>query len=181
MATPANDFYLKVIGNVEIDLIIDPPANAYWVGGAGDWSDATNHWATTSGGAPGAGNLPDATTNVFFDATSGAVAVAIDTAVTIGSLTINGYTGTITQNANLTITNSGGQSGNYSQTSAATFTATTPGTNTFSATGSFSVTAGTFRRYTGIGISTDPFLIYDVYGLQGVKTGLSNSYKLIIQ
>ena len=46
------------------------PANCYWVGGTGNWSDSTNHWAIISGGAPGAANLPDATSNVFFDAAS---------------------------------------------------------------------------------------------------------------
>jgi uncharacterized repeat protein (TIGR02543 family) len=46
------------------------PADAYWVGGTGTWSDATNHWATTSNGSPGAGNLPATTTNVHFDAYS---------------------------------------------------------------------------------------------------------------
>jgi hypothetical protein len=180
LASSTDVFDLKVIGNVDIDYVTDPPANAYWVGGSGNWSDAANHWATVSGGAPGAGNLPDATTNVFFDATSGGAAVTatIDSSISIGSLTINGFTGTIVQSANLTITNSGGQSGNYLQSSAATFTATDPGTNTFSVTGSFLLNAGTFRRYTGIGNSSDPFIVFDVYGLQGMKTGLSSSYKL---
>lgn len=42
----------------------------YWVWWTGNWSDATNHWATTSGGAPWAGNLPTATEDVFFDSAS---------------------------------------------------------------------------------------------------------------
>ena len=42
----------------------------YWVWGTGSWSDATNHWATTSGGLPWAGNLPTATDDVFFDSAS---------------------------------------------------------------------------------------------------------------
>src|SRR3989344_2236106 len=95
LQTPTDVFDLKIIGNVDIDQIIDPPANAYWVGGSGNWSDDTNHWAISSGGAPGSGNLPDATSNVFFDASSGAASsvVTIDTAATVGSFTINGYTG----------------------------------------------------------------------------------------
>jgi len=48
------------------------PADAYWVGGSGNISDATNHWALISGGAPGAGNLPDATTDTHINADSGA-------------------------------------------------------------------------------------------------------------
>src|SRR3989344_1230906 len=175
LTNPTSVFDLRIIGNIDIDYITDP--NAYWVGGTGNWSDS-NKWASSSGGAGGSfGGVPDATTAVFFDATSGeaGVTATIDSAISIGSLTINGFTGTIAQNANLTITNSGGQSGDYSQTSAATFTATNPGTNTFSATGSFSVTSGTFRRYTGMGISSDPYMIFDVYGLQGMKTGLASS------
>lgn len=39
----------------------------YWVGGSGNWSDATNHWSTSSGGAGGAGNTPTTTDNVIFD------------------------------------------------------------------------------------------------------------------
>ncbi len=46
------------------------PADAYWVGDGGNWSDAATHWAIVSDGAPGAGNLPDATSNVHFDANS---------------------------------------------------------------------------------------------------------------
>ncbi len=178
LVTPTDTFDLKIIGNVDIDFITDP--NAYWVGGTGNWSNP-NKWASSSNGTPGSfGGIPDATTNVFFDASSGGAAtiLTIDTAATAGSITISGYTGTIVQNANLTITNSGGQSGNYSQTTAAVFTGINPGTNTFSATGNFSVTAGQFRRYTGLGISTDPYMVFDVYGLQGMRTNLTNSYKL---
>lgn len=46
------------------------PADAYWVGGSGNWSDDDNHWATASGGAPADGNLPYTYTNVHFDANS---------------------------------------------------------------------------------------------------------------
>jgi hypothetical protein len=45
--------------------------NRYWVGGSGDWSDATNHWALTSGGEPNAVNKPTSTEDVFFDSNSG--------------------------------------------------------------------------------------------------------------
>lgn len=45
-------------------------ANRFWVGGNGNWSDATNHWATTSGGAPGVGNLPTSSDVAKFDAAS---------------------------------------------------------------------------------------------------------------
>jgi len=43
----------------------------YWVNGTGDWSDATNHWAITSGGTPDASYLPTLEDNVFIDSNSG--------------------------------------------------------------------------------------------------------------
>ncbi len=52
-------------------------ADRYWVGGSGNWTDATNHWATTSGGAPGAGNLPTASDNAIFDAASNTTAYTV--------------------------------------------------------------------------------------------------------
>jgi len=54
--------------------------NLYWVGGTGNWSDASHHWATTSGGTPNAGNLPSANDNVFFDVNSGGGTATIDVA-----------------------------------------------------------------------------------------------------
>lgn len=45
--------------------------NRYWVGGTGNWSDAANHWALTSGGIPNAANLPTETCDVFIDTNSG--------------------------------------------------------------------------------------------------------------
>lgn len=50
---------------------------SYWVGGSGNWSDATNHWANVSGGLPNAANLPDATTDAVFDASSNATAYTV--------------------------------------------------------------------------------------------------------
>lgn len=45
-------------------------ATRYWVGGSGNWSDATNHWSDGSGGSPGAGFLPTSADDVVFDAAS---------------------------------------------------------------------------------------------------------------
>jgi hypothetical protein len=42
----------------------------YWVGGSGNWSDSTNHWATTSGGAPNVANVPTSADDVHFNAAS---------------------------------------------------------------------------------------------------------------
>ena len=44
-------------------------ATFYWVGGTGNWTDAA-HWATSSGGAGGAG-VPDGTVDCVFDSVSG--------------------------------------------------------------------------------------------------------------
>ncbi len=45
-------------------------ADYYWVGGSGDWSDHSNHWATTSGGAVFHPSVPSQFDNVIFDANS---------------------------------------------------------------------------------------------------------------
>ena len=45
-------------------------ATYYWVGGSGNWSDATNHWANASGGSPSASYLPTSADDVVFDAAS---------------------------------------------------------------------------------------------------------------
>jgi len=41
----------------------------FWVGNGGNWSDNTNHWSASSGGAPGA-TLPTTADDVVFDANS---------------------------------------------------------------------------------------------------------------
>jgi len=45
-------------------------SNYYWVGGSGNWSDFSNHWATTSGGGTFYNQVPQSTDNVYFDALS---------------------------------------------------------------------------------------------------------------
>lgn len=45
-------------------------ADYYWVGGSGDWSDHTHHWATTSGGLVFHPSVPSQFDNVIFDANS---------------------------------------------------------------------------------------------------------------
>lgn len=42
----------------------------FWVGGSGNWSDDDNHWATSSGGLPGDGNIPTMIDDVYFDSNS---------------------------------------------------------------------------------------------------------------
>ncbi|MGK0307432.1 MAG: hypothetical protein ACI8RP_000384, partial [Urechidicola sp.] len=55
-------------GNVTGWSITSDTGNLYWVGGAGNWSDA-NHWSLTSGG-PSASCIPSQGDNVFFDVNS---------------------------------------------------------------------------------------------------------------
>jgi hypothetical protein len=59
-------------------------ANYYWVGGSGNWSDYTNHWATSSGGSVFHIQIPSPADNVFFDSNSfpgSADIVTVDTTV----------------------------------------------------------------------------------------------------
>ncbi len=83
------------------------PADAYWVAGTGNWSDATNHWAIVSNGAPGAGNTPDQTTNVHFDSHSFSGAGQVVTVDAGGNRFCANmdWTGA-TNNPNLTLANS---------------------------------------------------------------------------
>jgi hypothetical protein len=64
----------------------------YWVGGTGNWSTAAR-WATSSGGAGGAGiTFVD---GAFFDSLSGGGIATIDSNITAQTLTTSGYTGTL--------------------------------------------------------------------------------------
>lgn len=54
-----------------VSTVITDAAKRYWVNGTGSWTDATNHWALSSGGTPGAGNTPNENHDVYIDANSG--------------------------------------------------------------------------------------------------------------
>lgn len=56
-------------------------ATYYWVGGDGNWSDATNHWSNASGGTPNASYLPTSADNVIFDANSNTGTTAFNVTV----------------------------------------------------------------------------------------------------
>lgn len=93
--------------------------NHYWVGGTGNWSDAANHWAKTSGGVPGSAGVPGATDNAIFDANSGLIAasvVTIDQLVEIDTLDFSGVPNQFTYNNGGTfdVTIHGSLSGNPS-------------------------------------------------------------------
>ena len=72
-------------------------ANRYWVGGTGNWDNAsTAHWSATSGGA-GSASIPTSADDVFFDANSGGGICTLITATAVcKSLTCTGFNGTIT-------------------------------------------------------------------------------------
>ncbi len=72
-----------------------PVATYYWVGGAGDWTDYSNHWAYASGGAPIATGVPTSTIDVVFDFNSGSGVVNINSTTNCRKFTCNGYTGSI--------------------------------------------------------------------------------------
>lgn len=76
--------------------LLDTPLDFYWVGNSGNWSDYSNHWATSENGssmhifAPGSGD------NVFFTPssfTSTGQAVTLDNPVTINDMTWNANSG----------------------------------------------------------------------------------------
>ena len=77
--------------------------------------------------------------------------------------------GTYNQNANLSI------GGNFSQ-SGGTFVSRHH--QDFYSGNSFSLTGGTFSRFTGLGTGENPYLIYDVYGLEGMGGFLSSTFGL---
>lgn len=84
----------------------------YWVGGTGNTNDPTNHWATTSGGAPGAGNAPTAADDVYFDANSGAGTVTINAALACRSIQSAGSSiATLVHNAATMVTVGDGTAG----------------------------------------------------------------------
>ncbi|WP_316176207.1 hypothetical protein [Bradyrhizobium sp. SZCCHNRI1073] len=75
-------------------------AARFWVGGTGTWDASdTTHWASSSGGAGGA-SVPGTSDDVTFDGSSGGSTVTVNTTVTIVSLTLSAFTGTLDFSAN---------------------------------------------------------------------------------
>ena len=90
-------------------------------------------------------------------------------ATTIGSLTMS--TGVVAASGcNLVI------SSTFSESGGSFISLPTQGS--FTVGGSFNLSGGTFNRFTGAGTTGNPYLIYDVYGLQAMGLGLNASYKL---
>lgn len=102
----------------------------YWVGGAGTWDlTSTTHWSASSGGASGASAPVGVTTDVFFDANSGAGTVTFTTGIPGINLTFTGFTGTFAGSTGMSLsgnlTLASGMTLSY--TGAFTFSATTTG------------------------------------------------------
>jgi hypothetical protein len=82
-------------------------AARFWVtGGTGNWSSTTN-WSATTGGASGA-SVPGSADTATFDASSGAGTATVDSSVTIQTLTMTGFTGTLAFGTNTISVNSTG-------------------------------------------------------------------------
>ncbi len=71
-------------------------ATRYWVGGTGNWTQASAHWASTSGGSPAAGNLPTSSDDIIFDSNSGTGTVTVNSAVTVVSISFSSSCSAIT-------------------------------------------------------------------------------------
>ena len=118
-------------------------ATYYWYGGAGNWSDYTNHWSNNSGNSPAspAEAMPGAGDSVIFDSNSGAGTSAVDAGFggAITNLTTSaGYTGTISLSINLAV------SGTFTL-GAGTYSANA---KTTTVTGLVSINAGTYQAST---------------------------------
>jgi hypothetical protein len=70
-------------------------AARFWVGSTGTWDASdTTHWAATSGGAGGQ-SVPGAADTVTLDGSSGGGTVTVNTTVTVASITMSAFTGTL--------------------------------------------------------------------------------------
>jgi hypothetical protein len=80
-----------------------PVATYYWVGGAGNWSDYSNHWAYSSGGSPVATAAPTSSIDVVFDFNSGSGTVNLNATADCKKLTCSAYTGSIGGSSTLNV------------------------------------------------------------------------------
>ena len=109
----------------------------YWVGGNGNWSAYTNHWASSSGGTTYMGSAPSINDNAYFDGSSGGGVCTIDGTANCNNLyTSSGsnYTGSFAGSAAWNI--GGSLTFNTSMTTQSTYT----GTMTFVGTTTYSIT-----------------------------------------
>lgn len=171
---------LSVVFFVLATILIPSIAGAttlYWVGSnGGNISDQTN-WSTTNpsacnAGAGDASDYPKTSDTAVFDPDCDNNATINTNWSAQGISMQTGYSGTVTQSAGITVT-----IGSSGFVQAAGSFVSIP-TDTFASTSNFSLTGGTFNRFTGSGTSGSPYLIFDVYGLQAVNGYLSNYFQL---
>lgn len=95
---------LLLIAFLFLSFTVDA-ATYYWRrGAAGDWNDP-NSWSTVNATGPAASTVPGATDDVYFN--DGNANCSLAEAITISTLTIDGYNGTINLSGfTLTVTNS---------------------------------------------------------------------------
>ncbi|MBK6446117.1 MAG: T9SS type A sorting domain-containing protein [Bacteroidetes bacterium] len=60
-------FYLRLLAILFLLPLISNAADYYWVGGSGNWSDYSNHWATSSGGSVFHAGIPTLNDDVIVD------------------------------------------------------------------------------------------------------------------
>jgi hypothetical protein len=158
-----------IFGNyatASLNVMLDASASDFtWVhggAGAGLWSVAAN-WL--GGHVPGLNDI----------AVFGSYALSnclIDTAVSVSGITIaSGFTGTITQQANVSVANNFSQAGGQ-------WLDEDPAAHTFTVGNNFSISqaAGAFNRY-GAQVS-GAYQVRDVYDLQAMKGFLAGNFEL---
>ncbi|MEI9478576.1 MAG: hypothetical protein WCO26_18685, partial [Deltaproteobacteria bacterium] len=112
----------------------------YWVASSASNWNSTSNWSTISAGSGGS-SVPGSSDDVYFD--SARVGnCGIDVTVNVNSISISGYTGTITQQTGITIT----ITTNFSQSSG-TFAG---GDSAIDINGNFSLSGGTFTSTTWV-------------------------------
>jgi len=151
-------------------------ASRFWVGGTGTWDASdTTHWSATQGGAGGQ-SVPGTSDDVTFDGSSGGGTVTVNATITVISLTMSAFTGTLdfaTNNNNITL------SGNSPFTNTGSGTRTLNmgnGTWTLSgATASFSQSGATNLTFN----ANSSIISYTGTGAKRFITGNSRTYSAV--
>lgn len=158
-------------------------ASRFWVGGTGTWdASTTTHWSATSGGAGGA-SVPGSADAATFDAASGGGTVTTNYDMTVISLIMGAFTGTLDfSSSNPTITGTFSGTGSGTRTlnlGSGTFTLSgTPGVSwDFNVPTNLTLNAGTSTiRLTDTSSSTLTFTggsktYYKLWFDRGTSTG----------
>ena len=186
LADPTDIFDLKIIGDIDIDYIVDPAVTLYWVGGAdGNISDQTN-WSTLNPGAcnPGGGDAsaaPGASDTAYFTS-SCTNSAAVDASWYLTSLYLDsGYTGTLTMTNAIYIANTwsnansgslGGGAFLYFNGSSATISGTVPAYVYFSYAGTTDLYSNLTTSYATINNGTTlNNSSYSIYALSWYNYG----------